>query len=121
MAPCAPSVATAGGGSGGVKMGAPPGPGGRAQRGSGAPPVPQHKAPTTRGFDSVFGTRGRNFSDVHGKWTAPLQRERAVEHDDRVAGDANAVARLAAQTARAAHLDALLDREPRRAGAGVEV
>ena len=102
-------------------MGAPPGPGGRAQRGSGAPPVPQHKAPNDPGFCSVFGTTGRNFRDVQASWTARLQRERPVEHDDGVAADADALARLALQAARAAHLDALLDRQARGAHPRLQV
>src|SRR4051812_50052176 len=102
-----------------------PRPRGARRNGPEAPPVPQHKAPTTRVTLQSSARWARIFSLVQARVDArgasPLQVEGRVEDRDDVAGDPDALARLAQQATRAAHRDALLDLEPDHAGAGVQV
>src|SRR3954468_6267141 len=124
MAPLRASVPTALGGSVGrreKKRRRAPRPRGARRNGPEAPPVPQHKAPTTRVTLQSSARWARIFSLVQARVDArgasPLQVEGRVEDRDDVAGDPDALARLAQQATRAAHRDALLDLEPGHAGA----
>ena len=58
---------------------------------------------------------------MDGRPARALETDRCVEDDDGIATDADALAGLAQQPAGAAHRDALVDREPGGAGAGVRV
>src|SRR3954449_5887357 len=103
-----------------LKWARPPAPGGAPSR-AWAPPVPQHKAPNNPGFASVIGTGAGNFRRVHAEMDGRLQVDRRLEENHGVPRHAHAFARLAPQPARAAHRDALVDLQARRAGAGVRV
>src|SRR3954464_2245160 len=108
MAPRTPSVAAQVRSEGGRA----PRPRGTRPAGLVAPPVPQHKAPTTRASIQCSAWAGGTLAGVQNAWTLRSEAERAVDEDDDVAGHANAVARLALQAAPAAGLHALVDRPP---------
>src|SRR4051812_382504 len=117
MAPRAPSVAARVRSEGGRA----PRPRGTRPAGLVAPPVPQHKAPTTRASIQCSARPARTFARVQNAWTPRSEAEGALEEDDDVAGHADAVARLALEAARATQLDALVDRQPAGARARVQV
>src|SRR3954454_13143963 len=124
MAPWAASVAAGGRAAVGRGDGsgrAPPAPGGAPSPGRPRLPFPNTRRRDNPGYASVFGTSAQNFSRspqrMDGRPARALELDRRVEDDDGVAADAHALARLAQQPAGAAHRDALVDREPRGAGA----